>query len=150
MALEIRVVSPEWEKPLADFFAAIRVSGEQYFQPHPFTDQYAKLLVHYTGKDLYYLMVNGKIVQAYGILRGWDQGYEVPSLGIVVHPEARGQKLGELLMLFLHSAARLNGARKIRLKVYRDNALARHLYEKLGYRFGFVEEEHQFVGTIEL
>jgi hypothetical protein len=31
VALEIRIVSPEWEQPLADFFAALRMSGERYF-----------------------------------------------------------------------------------------------------------------------
>jgi ribosomal protein S18 acetylase RimI-like enzyme len=150
VALEIRFVSPEWEQPLAEFFTAIRMSGEQYFHPHPFTDESAKTLAHYCGKDLYYLLLDGRTVLAYGILRGWDQGYEIPSLGIAVHPEARGGKLGELMMHFLHSAARRKGARQVRLKVYGGNVSARNLYIKLGYRFDSVEEEGQLVGRLEL
>jgi ribosomal protein S18 acetylase RimI-like enzyme len=148
--LEIRTVSPEWEQPLGDFFKAIGISCEEYFHPHAFTEEFAKALVQYCGKDLYYLLVDGKTVLAYGILRGWDQGYEIPSLGIVVLPEAQGGKLGELMMHFLHGAARRKGARQVRLKVYRSNASARNLYRKLGYRFDPIEEEGQLVGRLDL
>jgi ribosomal protein S18 acetylase RimI-like enzyme len=150
VAFELRVVSPEWEESLADFFAVILMSGEKYFHPHPFTPESAKAIAQHCGEDLYYVLVDGKTVLAYGILRGWDQGYEIPSLGIAVHPEARGGKLGELMMHFLHSAARRKGARQIRLKVYSGNASARTLYAKLGYKFDSVEEEGQLIGRLEL
>jgi ribosomal-protein-alanine N-acetyltransferase len=147
VALEIRVVTPEWQQPLADFFTAIRLSGDRYFHPHPFTYEFAEMLAHYGGKDLYYLLVNGNRVMAYGMLRGWDQGYAVPSLGIAVHPEDRGTQLGELLVRFLHGAARQRGAQRIRLKVYLDHTSAKRLYTKLGYTFDSVEEDGQLVGT---
>jgi len=150
VSLEIRVVSPEWEQPLVDFFTALRISGERNFHPHPFTDEAAKTLAQYRGRDLYYLLVAGNAILAYGILRGWDQNYAIPSLGIAVHPEARRGGLGELMMRFLHCAARRNGARQVRLKVYPENASARSLYTKLGYKFDSVEEESQLVGRLDL
>ena len=150
MALEVRVINPEWQEPLAEFFAAIRSSGERHFHPHPFTDELASTIAQYSGRDSYYLLLDGRKVLAYGILRGWDQGHTIPSLGIAVHPEARGCKLGEMMMHFLHSAARRKGARQVRLKVYAENASARNLYAKLGYRFDPVEEEGQLVGRLEL
>ena len=150
MAVEIRAVSPEWERPLAEFFTAIQKSGEHSFHPHPLTDESAKALAHYQGKDLYYLLVDGRAVLAYGMLRGWDEGYEIPSLGIAVNPESRGGRLGELMMHFLHAAARRKGARIVRLKVHHDNTVARKLYAKLGYTFDSVEEEGQLVGKLEL
>lgn len=150
MALEINLVSPVWEQPLAQFFAVIRESGEQFFHPHPFTDDSAKVISQYSGSDLYYLLVDGKQVLAYGILRGWDEGYDVPSLGILVHPQARGGKLGELMMYFLHCAARRKGSRQVRLKVYSENTSARSLYAKLGYKFDSAEENGQLVGKLEL
>jgi len=94
--------------------------------------------------------VDGNVVLAYGILRGWDEGYAIPSLGIAVHPDARGTALGELLMHFLHGAARQRGARRVRLKVYSDNLAARSLYAKLGYNFDSVVEDGQLIGTLEL
>jgi [ribosomal protein S18]-alanine N-acetyltransferase len=150
MALEIRIVAPEWEQPLADFFAVIRLSGERYFHPHPFTDDVAIMLAQYSGKDLYYVLVNEKTVLAYGLLRGWEQGHDIPSLGIVVHPEARGLNLGEAMMHFLHVAARRKGAYQVRLRVYGDNIPARRLYAKMGYRFDSAEMEGQLAGTFDL
>jgi ribosomal protein S18 acetylase RimI-like enzyme len=150
MALEIRVLSQEWLQPLANFFEVIRKSGGLHFHPHPFTDATAKMLAEYSGSDLYYLLVDGGQVLAYGLLRGWDQGYEIPSLGIAVHPEARGRKLGELMMHFLHTAARRKGARQVRLKVYSENVSARSLYVKLGYRFDTAAEDGQLVGRLDL
>ena len=41
MTLEIRVLSREWVEPLGQFFSIIRGAVEQYFHPHPLTDEFA-------------------------------------------------------------------------------------------------------------
>ncbi len=149
-ALEIRIVGRTLEKPLAEFFRALRKArDDQYFHPHPLTDEEAKRIAQYSGEDLYYVLVESEKVLGYGMLRGWDEGYEVPSLGIVIHPSARGMGLGKLFMHFLHAAARQRGANKIRLKVYPDNTIAVTMYQELGYTFQS-EEEGQLVGFVDL
>ena len=80
------------------------------------------------------------------MLRGWDQGFAVSSLGIATHAAARGIGLGRALMLYLHAEARRRGARRIRLKVYPDNRVAVELYRTLGYVFAGELEEGQLVG----
>jgi len=137
-------------EPLTEFFMALKAAGdEKHFHPHPLTATEAKNLCHYRGKDLYYLLVDGRRVLAYGMLRGWDEGYEVPSLGIAVHPSERGSGAGLAMMEFLHLAARRRGARNVRLKVYKDNTPAVRLYESLGYAF-HAGEGDQLVGVIAL
>jgi len=149
-ALEFRIVDETLEQPLAEFFRALRrVGDDKHFHPHPLTDEEAKRRTHYSGKDLYYALVEGNKVLGYGMLRGWDEGYEVPSLGIVIHPSVRGMGLGKLLMHFLHAAARRKGASKVRLKVYPDNTTAVTLYKGLGYTFQ-AKEAGQLVGFIDL
>lgn len=149
-ALEIRQLSPEWAVSLAAFFSSLEQNGDaHFFHPHPFTEEQAKRLCEYTGQDLYYIAVADQNVVGYGMLRGWDEGYEVPSLGIAVHPRIRGLKIGLTLMEFLHAAARFRGAKRIRLKVYRDNVSARKLYEGLGYKFK-EEEGPEIVGFFEM
>ncbi|MGA2889975.1 MAG: GNAT family N-acetyltransferase [Terracidiphilus sp.] len=150
MALEIRTLSPEWEYSLAKFFSCLQDSADQYFHPHPLTDEYAHRLARYSGADSYYLVVHNGAILAYGMLRGWDEGYEVPSLGIVVHPDHRGNKLGELLMLFLHAVARHRGAKAVRLKVYRENTAARDFYLRLGYAFDAENFGEQMIGILTL
>ena len=83
------------------------------------------------------------------MLRGWDEGYKVPSLGITIHPSVREVGLGRLFMHFLHVAARRRGCDKIRVKVYPQNVSAAALYEKLGYKFE-TKEAGQLVGFVQL
>ncbi|MGN6132519.1 MAG: GNAT family N-acetyltransferase [Nocardioidaceae bacterium] len=48
-------------------------------------------------------------------------------------PAARGRGLGRASMLAAQDAARSLGAEVLRLNVFGHNAVARHLYERLGY-----------------
>jgi ribosomal-protein-alanine N-acetyltransferase len=148
--LECRALSPEWSESLADFFSALRIAGdEKWFHPHPLNAAEADRRTNYCGMDLYYVLVNGRQIFAYGMLRGWDEGYEIPSLGIAVHPSERGGGIGLMMMQFLHVAARQRGAKSIRIKVYKNNPKAIQLYESLGYKF-HTNEGDQLVGIVDL
>jgi ribosomal-protein-alanine N-acetyltransferase len=150
LSLECRSVSPEWGDPLAEFFCLLEEAGDyRHFHPHPLNAEEAKKRTEYVGKDLYYVLVEGRTVLGYGVLRGWDEGYEIPSLGIAVHPSARGMGLGQALMYFLHAAARRRGAKQVRLKVHRDNVNAIKLYRDIGYSFQ-AEEAGQLLGILNL
>jgi ribosomal-protein-alanine N-acetyltransferase len=149
--LEFRLLTSHLKKPLVRFFQIIQQTEiPQYFHPHPFTEQQAHQITHYQGQDLYYaLLEEEEKIIGYGMLRGWDEGYTIPSLGICLVPEAQGIGLGRLFMFFLHAVAKRKGAEKIMLKVYPENQLAFNLYQKLGYSFKEKKEE-QLVGFIEL
>ncbi len=150
-ALEIRVPAAGLESALAAFFRHLELSGEAArFHPHPFTPEEAAARCRYEGRDYYCVALAAGEVLAYGMLRGWDAGYEVPSLGIAVHERARGLGLGRALMLVLHAEAARRGAPRVRLKVYPDNAAAVSLYRSLGYAFASELEAGQLVGLKEL
>jgi [ribosomal protein S18]-alanine N-acetyltransferase len=146
--IELRRVDSSWGKPLEDFFCVLDREGiQRHFHPHPLTEEEARKRVLYDGPDLYYLLVDNRKVIGYGMLRGWEEGFDTPNLGIILHPEYRGLGLGEMFMHFLHSAARYRGANRVRLKVYPENESALRLYQKIGYQFTDKEEE-QLVGWI--
>lgn len=133
-----------------DLFAIIRNDpSAKNFHPHPFDDQVAREICHYRGQDLYCVgLADGKAV-AYGMLRGWDEGYERPSLGIYIAPERRGSGIASLFMAKLHELARSKGAMQIRIKVYLNNVEARQLYENFGYTFT-AQEGGQLIGHLNL
>ena len=111
-SLEFRGLVPELEEGLAACFEALRSNGDEgFFHPHPLTRDEARRLCRYRGQDLYYVATAGARVLGYGMLRGWDQGYAVPSLGIAIAPGCRGLGLARSFMAFLHAAARLAGPR---------------------------------------
>lgn len=148
-SIECRKLDPQWRTGIGEFCHALEAAGDTaMFRSHGFDDAELDRLVNYTGLDLYYVMVAGSAVLGYGLLRGWDEGYAVPSLGIAIHPSCRRGGLGIALMHFLHAAARRRGASKVRLRVRQDNAAAKSLYERMGYSFASTEGEYA-VGIIQ-
>ncbi len=148
--LEFLRLAPALRPGLIALFDELAGRGDDHwFHPHPLTAGEAARVCAYQGRDLYYAAAAGESVLAYGMLRGWDEGYAVPSLGIAVHPAARGHGLARAFMGFLHAAASLRGAERVRLKVYPDNAPARRLYERLGYRLE-PAADGQLLGQLDL
>jgi ribosomal-protein-alanine N-acetyltransferase len=149
--IEIQAVRPAHAEPLARFFEVLKAYEiDKKFHPHPFTSEAARDRANYSGKDLYFVVLEGNNVMGYGMLRGWDEGYEIPSLGIAIHPDMQGQGLGRLLMDFLRIAALRRGAKKIRLRVYRNNKAAVHLYHSLGYELSEDSDARYLLGFLNL
>jgi FkbM family methyltransferase len=147
----IEPLSPERAPALAALFSDLRAAGDdRFFHPHELTADEAQRLCTRSGADYYCVAIgfNGNAV-GYGLLRGWEQGYDVPSLGIAVHPAARGRGLARALMSHLHAEAARRGSPRVRLKVYPQNTAAVRLYESLGYHFADRSGE-QWVGMLEL
>ena len=148
--IEIRKIDKELSTQLNQFFMDIVKSGDQeYFHPHPFSPEQVNHIVEYEGNDLYFALVKGSNIFGYGILRGWDEGFSIPSLGIIIRKNMRGRGFGKLLMHFLHVVAKEKGATQVRLKVYPENFISKKLYENMGYEFDSCENG-QDVGFINL
>lgn len=126
------MVVPGDARALADVFADI---DETFFRPHSFTASEARLIANHVGKDVYAILLDGPQAVAYGMLRGWDEGFATPSLGIAVRSASQGRGLGRLMMGHLHDEAKRRGALQVRLRVHPDNIRARRLYESLGYGY---------------
>jgi ribosomal-protein-alanine N-acetyltransferase len=135
-SVEFRVVSPDDAEALADLFANV---DETFFRPHPFTADEARRIANLKGRDVYVVLFDDGRPVAYGMLRGWSEGFEVPSLGIAVRTDSHRRGFGRLMMAHLHEVARSHGAEKVRLRVHPDNHRARRLYESLGYEYAGVD-----------
>ena len=134
--LRFEPVGPKNKRDLGSLFAAIAADPKaKFFHPHPLDDDEAARRSAYAGQDYYCLAYLSGVPVAYGMLRGWDEGFAEPSLGLAVAPAFQGRGLGRALTEHLHEIARARGAATVRLKVYAENAGARALYAKLGYAF---------------
>ena len=135
---------------LLEFLEALRSNGEgASFHPHSFDKMAIQTILQSRKLDEYYVMRIDSDVVAYGMLRGWDAGFLTPTLGIATHPDHRRQGLASAMMKCLHSAAKLKGAKSIRLKVYSDNNRAIKLYKALGYMF-IGHEGDQLIAVFDL
>jgi ribosomal protein S18 acetylase RimI-like enzyme len=143
-------LSPEHAPSLARLFARLQQTDtENFFHPHPLTAEEAFSSANYSGRDFYCVMLQGDEVVGYGMLRGWDEGYAIPSLGVALDPSVRGRGYSRPVMNFLHDTAKKRGAAKVRLKVDSQNRPAIELYRSLGYAFE-PPSDQQLIGFLDL
>ena len=134
--MELTKMGPEWVIPLKNFLDDIESNGDaKFFSPHASDELELRARAAHTGRDLYLLLVDMRRVLGYGLLRGWDDGYTIPSLGIALHPSVRGTGFASALMAFLHAEARHRAAERVRLRVHFENARAISIYTRFGYQF---------------
>lgn len=148
--IQYQAVSDTVSEELVVLFQALVANGDEaFFHPHPLTREYVGHLSVYKGEDLYFVQFFENKLTGYGMLRGWDEGYTIPSLGIAIHPRYRGQGLAAHFMRYLHGQARNRGVHTIRLTVEKSNTCAIQLYEILGYRLSR-KNDAVFEGFLEL
>lgn len=81
--------------------------------------------------------VNGKVVAYGGMWIILDEGHIT---NIAVHPDYRGQKIGEKLVEALLREAKESNAERITLEVRASNDAARKLYQKQGFTDGGIRK----------
>jgi ribosomal-protein-alanine N-acetyltransferase len=162
MELKLIQLEQRHTDQLAKYFKALVDNGDtKWFRPFELTDEQAAYLCNTETKDKFYFLegrdlISKKneyvvsqnvyyqyylsIIVGFGMLRGWNQGYDVPSLGISIHPDWRAKGLGRKFMNLLHKQAIKCGASKVRLSVYPDNTTAITLYNSMGYGIIDVKE----------
>jgi len=122
-------------KDSIDIFFNKNKSAYASFKPHELNWGSLKNIVLCKSQDVYIFMCNEKEIIGYGMLRGWDEGYDVPSLGILISEPERGKGLSIVLMDKLHEIAKNKKSQKVRLTVFKNNINAIKLYEKMEYQF---------------
>lgn len=121
----------------------VGLSNENAAEAEDLLDNVDHEYFHHTGADVEGFLakrddvhvlgrVDGQAV-VFGMLRGWADGFDVPSLGIAVRRDLEGLGHGAAMMSALEMLARQHGAHRIRLRVHPAHVRARRLYEKLGY-----------------
>jgi len=101
-------------------------------------------------QDVYCFMYLEYKMVAFGMIRGWDDGWDDKILGIIVHPDFRGNGYGKLMMQTLHTVASMRGLKRVRLHVDKENESAIHLYNKLGYRHNGFRKDGEWIMIKEI
>ncbi|HEY3759870.1 MAG TPA: GNAT family N-acetyltransferase [Solirubrobacteraceae bacterium] len=141
-ALHFEQIGPEHIEELTTLFERNRMSAvTEMFDPFPLDAAQARKIALHGGEDAFYLARSDKLAVGFSMLRGFDEGYAIPSFGIFVDRESQGWGVGRKLTAWTIEQARAGGCPAVRLTVYAANVAACRLYESLG----FVELERQSV-----
>lgn len=104
------------------------------FDPFPLTVESAHWIACQPHQDKYYLAISGGIMVGFSMLRGWEEGYSVPSFGMFVDYGHQGRGFGNAILdLTIQEAKNLN-CRQIRLSVFSNNPIALKMYLSRGFQ----------------
>lgn len=131
---------------LIQFYNNFNEVDKKYFYPHKFTVAEIKKIINNAAEDLFLLNIDEdeKII-GYGLLRGWDQGYAIPSLGLAIGAEFRGRGYGKKFIKYLHELARKKNSKTVMLRVHNENQTAIELYKQVGYQFKTKNDDKSIV-----
>lgn len=140
MKIEFRKVQSNDRSLLGDFFLTNNVPIIlENFTAFPLTLETVDNICLKPHKDKYYIYIEDNKIKGFSMLRGWDEGFEIPSFGIFIDYRELGLGLGRIVLkLTLDECFRI-GCKKVRLSVYAKNQSAVNLYTK----FGFYETERK-------
>ncbi|MFI4989752.1 MAG: GNAT family N-acetyltransferase [Solirubrobacterales bacterium] len=103
------------------------------FDPFELSPEHATRIALEPRKDRYYAATHGVLLLAMSMLRGYEEGFVVPSFGVFVDARHQGEGIGRRLTKWTIEQAHLQGSPAVRLSVYSDNPRAHGLYESLGF-----------------
>jgi ribosomal protein S18 acetylase RimI-like enzyme len=105
----------------------------RYFHPFQLCRLSAYLIACTEHLDKYYVAIKGERIIGLCMLRGWDEGFNIPSFGVLVDFRFQGVALGKKMTEFSVAEAKQIGCPAIRLSVYASNIRGKRLYENLGF-----------------
>ena len=120
----VRPLGVEDAAALATLLRSQRPEYARFFNAFAFdADGIARMLAG-RGKDVYMgLLIQGELA-AFFMIRGWNEGYDVPALGSFVAEKYRGRGLMQLTVEMMKVICRLRGASRVMYKSHPDNAPA--------------------------
>ena len=135
VSVHCRAVTENDAEPLGRFLVANDVPEvRRRFHPFPLTLESARRIAGAKGRDRFYVAELGGRIVGLSMLRGWDEGFEIPSFGILIDRNRHGAGLGSRLTDFTLDQARRLGSTQIRLSVYASNRRACEMYRRRGFR----------------
>lgn len=136
-------------KDISDFLLR---NNFEYFNPHQSDADAIENILKSSIKDIYKIVIQDGVegIIGYGMLRGLDEGYDIPTLGIAIDNNYQGLGIGKKFIQHLHAiCVNYLGVCRVRIGVMKGNNVAKKLYENIGYKFTEERKDREY-GYIEL
>ena len=131
----IRELGPEDEAALTRFFLENdRPEVTDLFRAFTMDVATAARICHEPRRDRYFAIFEGEEIACFGMLRGWDEGYEVPTFGMTADHRFNGRGHGWRMWKWVMGLARELGAKEIRITTDLKNAIILGMAAKLGFK----------------
>ena len=132
-SLDIKLLNISQSTELYEMFLNSDKEYSKYFIPFEISKKSISTILGSKIRDLYFgLFIKDKLCGLF-MLRGFDEGYEIPSYGVWISPKYQNLGLAKLTLNFVITFCKINAIKKIMLKVHPENKIAKNIYEKMGF-----------------
>ncbi len=132
-AVAVRSLTVENAAELSSMLVALPRDYARFFSPFEFGLETVSHVLSNQGDDVFVGVYWMDKIIGFFMLRGWNDGYEVPSFGIIIDKKYRGYGLEMLSLDAAKTICRLRGAERMMLKMHPDNISARGVMRKIGF-----------------
>ncbi len=139
--LTIHPLLPEDAPRLATMLRAQPPDYSRFFYPFSFEESVIASMLSDCEHDVYMGIYHRDELVGLYMLRGWDEGYEVPAFGILIAEKYRGYGLEMMSLEAAKTICKLRGTSRMMLKMHPDNFSSRGVARKIGFRQTGVEPE---------
>ncbi len=132
--VEIKELQPEQASILSALILNAPKDHTKYFTPFSFEENSLKIIINDAVNDKFFgIFINDELVGFY-MLRGFDDGYKVPSYGVWISDKFSRLGLSTLTLHHAIAFCKINGLKKIMLKVHPENIFAKNIYETFSFK----------------
>lgn len=130
----INRLKPQNAEELETMIATDPPAYYQYFTPFAFDAETLRKILQNAQYDRYWGIWHKEQITGFFMLRGFDEGYERPTLGIYISQSYAGKSLSQLAFAYTISWCKLNGISSMMLKVHPDNHHSYTVCLKFGFK----------------
>ncbi len=131
--LAVRSLTVKNAAELSAMLLALSSKYVRFFYPFEFDLETVSDVLSRQGEDAFIGLYWMDRIIGFFMLRGWNDGYEVPTFGIIIDEQYRGYGLEMVSLDTAKTICRLRGAESIMLKMHPDNISAKGVLRKIGF-----------------
>ena len=146
-SIEIKELTIEHIPNLVENLSAESPDYLTHFTAFELTEKVFVNLLTQAAKDKYFGIFYGEEIVGFYMLRGFDEGYEIPSYGVIILSKFSNKGLSKLTLFHAFALCRLNKVKKLMLKVQsREQSMQKNVYESFGFeKTGFDERNGNYI-----
>lgn len=133
LTLEIKNLTTDHSKELSELLQSADKDYTQYFIPFTFDFETILKILTNAVKDQYYGIFAKNTLVGFYMLRGFDDGYVIPSYGVWIAKDYSSKGISKLTLQHAISFCKINNIKKLILKVHPENIIAKNIYESFGF-----------------
>ena len=133
MSLLIRPLQIDDAATLSIWLRAQPPAYARFFRPFGYDEASIATALAQTGQDIFTGLFWDQQLVGFFMLRGWNEGYEVPAFGILIDERYRGYGLEMAALDTAKVICRLRNVSRLMIKMHPDNISAKGVARKTGF-----------------